>query len=649
MVVAGTAAFRSALADALPERPFRVVLWDGVGGPADDGNGGPDVHRALAAGARARPARPRRARARPRLRHRRARRRRPRRRRSRLIDSWEPPPLDRRTKARLALAALRATGPVRPPGPPASELTPQGRFHSIAARLARGPPPLRRAARVLPPLPRPDDDLLVRDLLARRDEPRGGAGGQARARLPEARPQARPARARRRLRLGLVRDPRRAAPRRPRHRHHAVAAAGRDRAPPRRGGGRRRPHRLPRRRLPRARRASRSTPSPRSGWSSTSAPSRWTSTRGACAARCARARRCSTTASPTCGRRTRSPATSPRRYVFPDGAPQPLSRVLLALERAGLETHHIEDFRDDYAETLRHWARRARRERRGGDPARGRRARARVAAVPAGGAQRLRDRLHLDLPGPRVVIGEALVRVRRGAGVESEHRVAWATTDRGRGGRARAAGGGRPPTPARRSSPARRPSRSRRSRACAPACPSASASAPSTSRWPARRTAAATRTSGGCARSSPPPGAARPTSPAAPAEPRDPAAAIALREAGDQPAPVRHNCSGKHAFGLALRDRRGLAGRRATSTRGTRSRTRWRAGSPRPRGVEPGELARATDGCGMRTFSVPIARLAAAFGRLASGGLGPAGRAAGGGDDARTPSSSPTTARSTPS
>ena len=46
------------------------------------------------------------------------------------------------------------------------------------------------------------------------------------------------------------------------------------------------------------------------------------------------------------------------RYVFPDGAPQPLSRVLLAFERAGLETHHIEDFRDDYAETLRHWARR---------------------------------------------------------------------------------------------------------------------------------------------------------------------------------------------------------------------------------------------------------------------------------------------------
>jgi cyclopropane-fatty-acyl-phospholipid synthase len=28
------------------------------------------------------------------------------------------------------------------------------------------------------------------------------------------------------------------------------------------------------------------------------------------------------------------------------------------MERAGLETHHVEDFRLDYAETLRHWARR---------------------------------------------------------------------------------------------------------------------------------------------------------------------------------------------------------------------------------------------------------------------------------------------------
>ncbi len=46
------------------------------------------------------------------------------------------------------------------------------------------------------------------------------------------------------------------------------------------------------------------------------------------------------------------------RYVFPDGEPLPLSRVQLALERAGFWTGHIEGFREDYAETLRHWARR---------------------------------------------------------------------------------------------------------------------------------------------------------------------------------------------------------------------------------------------------------------------------------------------------
>jgi cyclopropane-fatty-acyl-phospholipid synthase len=46
------------------------------------------------------------------------------------------------------------------------------------------------------------------------------------------------------------------------------------------------------------------------------------------------------------------------RYVFPDGEPLHLSRVLLALERGGVETEHVEGFRADYAETLRHWARR---------------------------------------------------------------------------------------------------------------------------------------------------------------------------------------------------------------------------------------------------------------------------------------------------
>jgi cyclopropane-fatty-acyl-phospholipid synthase len=44
------------------------------------------------------------------------------------------------------------------------------------------------------------------------------------------------------------------------------------------------------------------------------------------------------------------------RYVFPDAAPLHLSRIQTALERAGLETEHVEGLRLDYAETLRHWA-----------------------------------------------------------------------------------------------------------------------------------------------------------------------------------------------------------------------------------------------------------------------------------------------------
>jgi cyclopropane-fatty-acyl-phospholipid synthase len=43
------------------------------------------------------------------------------------------------------------------------------------------------------------------------------------------------------------------------------------------------------------------------------------------------------------------------RYVFPDAEPLHLSRIQLALERAGFETEHVEGFRSDYAETLRNW------------------------------------------------------------------------------------------------------------------------------------------------------------------------------------------------------------------------------------------------------------------------------------------------------
>jgi cyclopropane-fatty-acyl-phospholipid synthase len=56
-----------------------------------------------------------------------------------LLDGWEPPALDLATRARLTLAALRACGLVRVPAPPASELRPRGRRHSVTrdARAVR--------------------------------------------------------------------------------------------------------------------------------------------------------------------------------------------------------------------------------------------------------------------------------------------------------------------------------------------------------------------------------------------------------------------------------------------------------------------------------------------------------------------------------
>jgi cyclopropane-fatty-acyl-phospholipid synthase len=45
------------------------------------------------------------------------------------------------------------------------------------------------------------------------------------------------------------------------------------------------------------------------------------------------------------------------RYVFPDGETLHVSRVILALERAGFIAQHVEEFGSDYAETLRHWIR----------------------------------------------------------------------------------------------------------------------------------------------------------------------------------------------------------------------------------------------------------------------------------------------------
>ena len=43
------------------------------------------------------------------------------------------------------------------------------------------------------------------------------------------------------------------------------------------------------------------------------------------------------------------------RYIFPDGEPLHVSRIQLALERAGFATEHLEGFFDDYPKTIGHW------------------------------------------------------------------------------------------------------------------------------------------------------------------------------------------------------------------------------------------------------------------------------------------------------
>jgi L-asparaginase II len=100
--------------------------------------------------------------------------------------------------------------------------------------------------------------------------------------------------------------------------------------------------------------------------------------------------------------------------------------------------------------------------------------------------------------------------------------------------------------------------------------------------------------------------------------PLDPRAAVGVR-----PSRIRHNCSGKHAFGLARcmaedwpLDGYFRAGHRLQHA--MRDCVVDACGLTAP-------SQEATDGCGMRTFAVPLAALARAFGALAGGGLGPSG------------------------
>jgi L-asparaginase II len=95
------------------------------------------------------------------------------------------------------------------------------------------------------------------------------------------------------------------------------------------------------------------------------------------------------------------------------------------------------------------------------------------------------------------------------------------------------------------------------------------------------------------------------------------------RVSGVRPSRIRHNCSGKHAFGLArcLAEEWPLDG---YFRGGHRLQRAMRDCVVEACGISA-PSQEATDGCGMRTFAVPLSALARAFGALASGGLGPSG------------------------
>jgi cyclopropane-fatty-acyl-phospholipid synthase len=353
-MLSNTKPFREELARAIPARPFTVELWDGTSVPSTNGGGptfqvrSPDAFahalrapgqlglgRAYVSGALAvddlddvlE-----------------------------LLDGWEPPPLDRRAQARLALAAARASGLRRPPPAPSSELQPRGRRHSperdaravrhhydvsndffklfLGESLTYSCALFSRGAKTLEEAQEAKLELVCTKLAL---EPRQrvldvGCGwgsfalhaaanhGVSVVGITLSEPQARLARERAAERGLADRVEIRVADYRELgdEPFDAVASIGmvehvgaaqidvyaRQVARLVRPGGRVLNHGIARLRVG-------------------------------------------------------DPEAGPfsERYVFPDAAPLHLSRIQTAMERAGLETEHVEGLRSDYAETLRHWAR----------------------------------------------------------------------------------------------------------------------------------------------------------------------------------------------------------------------------------------------------------------------------------------------------
>jgi L-asparaginase II len=109
-----------------------------------------------------------------------------------------------------------------------------------------------------------------------------------------------------------------------------------------------------------------------------------------------------------------------------------------------------------------------------------------------------------------------------------------------------------------------------------------------------------------------------------PLDPRDPHAAMARRARGELPSRLVHNCSGKHALALARCVQESWPVPNYTDP-GHPGQRAMHASVSAAAGLAPSEVPYGSDGCGMLAFQLPLASLARAFGRLASGGLGPGG------------------------
>lgn len=100
-----------------------------------------------------------------------------------------------------------------------------------------------------------------------------------------------------------------------------------------------------------------------------------------------------------------------------------------------------------------------------------------------------------------------------------------------------------------------------------------------------------------------------------PASPLSPAEADRLRGRGEEPGVLHNNCSGKHAGMLALAAWRGWP-RSGYHREGHPVQERMHQAVAAWVGLRPEDVATATDGCGVRTFALPLEALARAFARL---------------------------------